>query len=87
MMPTVWPDATWKVISLSALRLAAAEYLKLTWSNSTSPLVTCMTGSAGFCSVLVSSRTSQMRLPEACAMVSITKIIESIIKLMRICME
>ena len=28
-----------------------------------------------------------MRLPEACAIVSITKIIESIIRLMRICME
>ena len=70
--------------ALYALRFAAAEYLKLTWSKSTSPFFTSKTGSAGFCRLLVSSSTSQMRLPEACAIVSITKIIESIIRLMRI---
>ena len=40
MMPTVWPDLTWKSTSESALRFAAAEYLKLTWSKSTSPFFT-----------------------------------------------
>ena len=60
------------------------EYLKLTFSNSTEPFKTVVTGFSGFLMVLCSSNTSTILLADSSDIVIITKNIESIIRLIRI---
>ena len=86
-MPTVAPEGMWRSMSSRALRSALAEYLKLTWSKSTAPFGTSRSGEAGSLRSVSVSRTSAIRLAEAEAIVTITKIIESIIRLIRMDME
>ena len=66
------------------MRLAAMEYLKFTWLKSIEPSFTSMTGFSGFWRVLSSESTSTIRSADSKDMVIITKIMESIIRLMRI---
>ncbi len=81
------PESMWRLILESAIFSAFKEYLKLTFSKSILPLGTVMTGSSGLRKSLVSSNTSAIRFAEAEDRVSITNIIESIIRLINICIE
>ena len=58
--------------------------MKLTWSKSIEPSFTSITGCSGFCRVLSSERTSTIRSALSADMVTMTKIMESIIRLIRI---
>ena len=84
MMPMVSPDRMCKSISSSAIRSACGEYLKLTCSKETEPSATSYRGCSGFVSVLVSVRTSTMRLPDSSAIRIITNTMDSIIRLLSI---
>ena len=82
--PMTSPLLMWRSMSVSAWRSASGEYLKLTWSKSMEPSGTSVRGSAGLERSLCSRRTWQMRRADSSDMVTITKIIESIMRLMSI---
>ena len=86
-MPTISPLLMCRSMLERALRLAFFEYLKFTWSKSMEPSLTSMTGFSGFCRVLSSERTSTIRSADSRDMVTITKIMETIIRLIRIWKE
>ena len=60
-MPTVAPAGMWSVMSDSALFSAAALYLKLTFSKSSWPLATTVSGAAALARSGFSVSTSRMR--------------------------
>ena len=71
-------------MSSSAWRSACSEYLKLTWSKSIEPSATSRAASAGFVMVGSAFSTSTIRFALSSDMVTITKIMESCMRLMRI---
>ena len=83
MMPMVSPGAASKEISFKICLLL--PYPKETLSNETLPSFTSVTGSCGLTMSGCSSSTAQMRSAAALAIVSIMTIMDSIIKLIRIC--
>ena len=85
-IPTVMPELMCRSIFSRALRLAFLEYLKLTFSKSMEPSLTSITGSAGLCRLLSSTKTWQIRFADSADMVTITYIMEIIIRLISICM-
>ena len=84
MTPMVSPLLMCRSTSERAWRSACAEYLKLTWSKSIEPSATSRTGSAGAAIVGSASRTSLMRRALSSAIVTMTKIMDSCMRLMRI---
>ena len=84
MMPIVSPLLMCRSMSDRAWRLAFLEYLKLTWSKSIEPSLTSVAGWAGFEIVGVAVRTSSIRWADSSAMVTMTKIIDSCMRLIRI---
>ncbi len=69
-------------MSFRAMRSAFLEYSKLTWSKSTEPSGTESRGFCGLVMSLFSTRTSQRRRAPSSAMVTITKTMDSIMRLM-----
>ena len=86
MMPSVSPGLMRKVMSLSTGLPVPCLYLKVTWSNSTLPSFTVWTGFLAGGRSVGSSSTSMMRRQEATDMLSMTKTIDSIIRLIRMFM-
>ena len=84
MMPMVSPLLTCRSTSASAWRSARAEYLKLTWSKSMEPSATSVTACSGAPIVGSASSTSLMRRADSSAIVTMTKIMDSCMRLMRI---
>ena len=68
------------------MRSAFLEYLKLTLSKSTDPSFTSVTALSGLVRLLCSFSTSQIRSADSMDMVIMTKTMESIIRLIRMCM-
>ena len=68
-----------RLISERANSSASAEYLKLTFSNSTEPSATSSTGFSGFTIADFSQSTSSILRADSADIVIITYIIESII--------
>lgn len=86
-MPMISPLLMCKSMWERALRVAFLEYLKLTWSKSMEPSFTSITGFWGFCRVLSSESTSTIRSADSKDMVTITNIMETIIRLIKIWKE
>ena len=84
MMPMVSLDWMCRSMPSSAMPPAFLEYLKLTRSKSMEPSATSKTGFSGLTSVLSSSSTSAMRLPDSAAMTMVTNTMETIIRLLSI---
>ena len=84
MMPIVSPASMCRVTSVIEYSTERSSYAKSTCMKSTDPFGTSMTGSAGSVIVGRSSSTSVIRSADATDMVIMTKIMESIIRLIRI---
>ena len=81
MMPTVSPDLMCKSTSFRmGSPLPSAWYLNMTWLKSIEPSLTVSSGCSGFDSDGSSFSTSTIRRADAADMVSMTKIIDSIIR-------
>ena len=84
MMPMVSPLLMCRSMLSRAWRSAFLEYLKLTSSKSMEPSATWVTGWPGLAMVGVACKTSLMRCALSSAMVTMTKIMESCMRLIRI---
>ena len=77
----VSPDFMCRSMSSSANFFAFFEYLKLTWLKSMEPSFMSYIGFSGLVRVVCSVKTSHTRFADSSAMVIMTNIIESIIRL------
>ena len=87
MIPIVSPDLISRVMSFNTGSSELLLYEKYTWSKEMLPSATFITGFSGFVRSAFSSITSAIRFPLASAIVIITNMIASIIRLIRILMQ
>ena len=80
IIPTVSPDLILMLIPSKLFSSLSSSYLKLTFLNSISPLLTSVIGEAGSLISDYSSKTSIIRVADATDLESIIRTIESIIR-------
>ena len=80
IIPTVSPDLILMSIPSKLFSSLSSSYLKLTFLNSISPLLTSVIGEAGSLISDSSSKTSIIRVADATDLESIIRTIESIIR-------